>query len=69
MGNPSYRYKGDLDPGYVVWEPGSNRIIEACGEIWRDLSWVTRDAHGQPEFFPVEIFGPLPAPKEQALQG
>lgn len=48
---------------HAVWEPETNRLIEASGEIWRDLAWVRTGADGWPERLPLETFGPLPAPQ------
>jgi WD40 repeat protein/nucleoside phosphorylase len=45
--------------GHVVWEPDSNRILEAKGDIWRYLAWAVTDADGKTDLLPLEAFGPL----------
>lgn len=49
--------------GHAVWDPRENRLIEACGDAWRWLAWVRPGPDGRPERLPLEIFGPMPAPK------
>jgi len=45
--------------GYAVWSPRENRVIEASGEAWRWLAWTD----GQGGRWPLETFGPVPAPR------
>ncbi len=55
--------------GHAVWEPETNRIVEACGDIWRDLAWVRPGPDGWPERLPLEAFGPLPEPQRLVRVG
>jgi len=49
--------------GHAVWEPETSHLIEASGDIWRELAWVRPGPDGWPERLPLETFGPLPEPK------
>ncbi|AGA33406.1 WD-repeat protein [Thioalkalivibrio nitratireducens DSM 14787] len=51
--------------GHVVWEPDTQRIIEAGGDFWRWFSWTGIDPRsGQITRYPAEYRGPLPQPRE-----
>jgi hypothetical protein len=53
--------------GHCTWVPGASRVIEAAGDAWRWLGWLTQDAAGRPSRLPLEHFGLMPAPRR--LQG
>ena len=57
LGNPNCIKDRKGDPGYAVLEPITKKIIEAKGEIWRNLNWITKDRYTR---LPAEIFGHLP---------
>jgi WD40 repeat protein/nucleoside phosphorylase len=48
-----------MNNGHAAWEPTSNRILEAKGEIWRYLAWAVTNAKGKTELLPLETFGPV----------
>jgi WD40 repeat protein len=45
--------------GSAVWEPSTNRILQAHGEIWRDLRWRVPLPGGGFDLLPLETFGDL----------
>ena len=49
--------------GHAVWDPHTDRLIEACGDAWRWLAWVRRGPDNVPERLPLETFGPMPEPR------
>ena len=57
------------EPGHAVWDVTENQLVEACGDAWRILAWVRTGPDGWPERLPLEMFGPLPAPKRLRTTG
>lgn len=49
-------------PGHAVIDIENGKLVEACGDAWRYLKYLTEDAEGKPIALPWEVFGPLPAP-------
>lgn len=52
-----------LNGHHAVWDPRSNKIIEATNEAWRWLKWSTPNEAGEWLPIPLESFGDPPAPK------
>ena len=49
-------------PGYAVIDFKKGELVEACGDAWRYLKYLTEDEDGRPVALPWEVFGELPAP-------
>ena len=49
--------------GHATWSPTDGRVIEADGDAWRWLAWLTHDAEGRPTRLPLEYFGAVPQPQ------
>ena len=49
-------------PGHAVIDLVSGKLVEACGDAWRYLHYLTADEDGKPLALPWELFGALPAP-------
>lgn len=49
-------------PGHAVIDAENGKLVEACGEAWRYLKYLTQDDDGKLLALPWEVFGPLPAP-------
>ncbi len=47
------------DGGSASWDPRTNRLLHARGEVWRDLRWVVPTAEGGLDTLPLETFGDL----------
>ena len=45
--------------GTAAWDPRTNQMLHARGEVWRDLRWVVPTADGGFDTLPVETFGDL----------
>lgn len=55
--------------GHATWSPTDNRVIEAAGDAWRSLAWLTHDAEGRPTRLPLEYFGAVPQPQRLQQAG
>ncbi len=48
--------------GHALIDFEAGALVEACGEAWRYLKYLTVDEDCRPLALPWEVFGPLPAP-------